>query len=131
MEPTGNSSNEADGIILHIASAADWATAQSLGFYEVPSLQTEGFIHCSRPHQVAEVANRLFRGRHDLIILLIDSSLLSHEVRYERAENGQRYPHVYGPVILTAVVRTFAWRPGLDGRFSFHASLSGTAAEDR
>jgi len=42
-------------IIYHVTTAAEWKAAKEKNYYESPSLKTEGFIHCSAPHQVAGV----------------------------------------------------------------------------
>ncbi len=91
--------------LLHITSAAAWADAQAGGAYTAGSLASEGFIHCSDPHQVAWVANQRFRGRTDLIVLHIDPARLGAEIRYENLEGGSElFPHVYGPIPCAAVV---------------------------
>ncbi len=92
-------------LILHITSAAAWADAQAIGTYTADSLATEGFIHCSEPHQVAWVANQRFRGRTDLIVLHIDPATLPADIRYENLEGGtQLFPHVYGAIPCTSVI---------------------------
>jgi uncharacterized protein (DUF952 family) len=37
--------------IYHITSKEAWQNAQAAGYYSHPSLETEGFIHCSEAHQ--------------------------------------------------------------------------------
>lgn len=104
--------------ILHITSAAHWADAKARGAYVADSLATEGFIHCSDPHQVMWVANQRFRGRMDLVVLHIDPSRLNADVRYENLEGGTPlFPHVYGPIPCSAVVEAVAVVPGQDGLF--------------
>jgi uncharacterized protein (DUF952 family) len=39
-------------MIYHITSKQEWVSAQEQGEYTAPSLQTEGFIHCSTAAQV-------------------------------------------------------------------------------
>ena len=91
--------------ILHITSQAAWAEAQAVGAYRADSLASEGFIHCSDPHQVAWVAGQRFRGRADLVVLHIDPSRVGAQIRYENLEGGTRlFPHVYGPIPCAAVV---------------------------
>ncbi len=42
-----------------------------------PSLDAEGFIHCSTiAHQAIETANLYYRGQHDLLVLRIDERKL-------------------------------------------------------
>ncbi|WP_213815154.1 DUF952 domain-containing protein [Glaciihabitans sp. dw_435] len=99
-------------IILHIARAADWAEAVAAGEYRVSSreatLAQEGFIHASTRHQVAATARRVWTGSSTpLVMLVMDDTQVRDagtDVLYERAKNGQEYPHIYGP-ILPAFVR--------------------------
>jgi uncharacterized protein (DUF952 family) len=105
--------------ILHISTAAAWAEAQRAGAYRADSLATEGFIHCSTPAQVAVTANRLYRGRRDLILLRIDPRKVAPEIRYDPAANGELFPHIYGPLNLDAVVEIIPFPPGADGTFAW------------
>lgn len=105
-------------IIYHIARRVDWQRARAEGVYRGETLASEGFIHCSTKDQVVRVANHLFMGRSGLALLTIDESKLKSEVRYETADDGEIYPHVYGPINLGAVVRAQAFEPGEDGRFT-------------
>jgi uncharacterized protein (DUF952 family) len=92
-------------LIFHITSEQAWADAKTRGSYTADSLASEGFIHCSGAHQVAWVANQRFRGRSDLVLLHIDPARLEAPVRYENLEGGRElFPHVYGPVPVSAVV---------------------------
>ena len=106
-------------LIFHITPAADWDEAKRRGAYAADSLSSEGFIHCSDRHQVIEVANRLFRGRRDLLLLTIDRERLSPDVRYENLEGGSElYPHVYGAIAVDAVVDVAVLTPGEGGRYT-------------
>jgi uncharacterized protein (DUF952 family) len=94
-------------MIYHVTTKEAWATAQALGFYEAPSLQTEGFIHLSREEQVAGVLARYYRGATDLLLLHIAEDQLLAELRYEEAPStGEAFPHVYGRINLEAVMAT-------------------------
>ena len=111
-------------MILHIASKAAWKTAREDGFYRAESLTTEGFIHCSKPDQVIKVANYLFRGQHDLVLLGINERSLSSEVKYENCDGGETlFPHIYGPIEVHAVERTWDFEPGPDGCFTLVPEL--------
>jgi len=96
-----------DAMILHICSAAEWQTSDD-DHYRCASLDREGFIHCSRPEQVVEVAGRLFQGRRDLVLLVIDPELVTADIRCEDGGNGVFYPHVYGPLNVSAVTSAYA-----------------------
>ncbi len=102
--------------IVHICLEEDWQATQTAGEYQAYSLQTEGFIHCSRPEQVVEVANRYYSGSANLLLLWIDPSQLAAELRWE-ASDGDVYPHVYGPINLNAIIQVTAFPPNADGVF--------------
>ena len=105
--------------LLHITDRASWQKAQEEGSYRADSLQSEGFIHCSTPQQVADTANRYFKGVHDLLLLEIDPEKLKSPVRWENLVGGsQLFPHIYGPLNLGAVLRALPFEPGPDGLFS-------------
>lgn len=108
-------------IILHIAAAEAWEAARRRGRYEAPSLRTQGFIHCSDPGQVVRVANNLFKGRRDLVLLHIATEKLAAPVVYENLEGGaELFPHVYGPIDLAAVEAVTPFEPAADGTFDHH-----------
>lgn len=109
-------------MILHIASSEDWTAARALGEYRADSLTGEGFIHCSTPAQVLIPANERYRGRDDLLLLVIDPARLAAALVYEDCyESGQAFPHLYGPLNLDAVTRVVPFPPGPDGRFALPA----------
>jgi uncharacterized protein (DUF952 family) len=115
---------------MHLTTASAWAEAQVRGSYAADSLATEGFIHCSDPHQVLWVANTRFHGRRDLMLLQADASRLAAPVRYENLEGGDAlFPHVYGALDLDAIVAAdpFPCRP--NGMFD-HDQLAAVYEEE-
>ncbi len=71
----------------------------------LPTLESEGFIHCSTLDQVLDVANFLEPYSEEMQLLEIDEARLVPEVKYEDAmQNGRFYPHVFGPVNRDAIV---------------------------
>ncbi len=92
-------------IIYHVTTASEWDAAREKGFYETPSLQTEGFIHCSEEHQVAAVLERYFAGKTNLVKLVIDTDKLTSRYVQEWSPSTQdTFPHIYGPVNPDAVI---------------------------
>jgi glutathione S-transferase len=104
-------------IIYHITPAAAWQEAQAAGAYTADSLAAEGFIHLSTRAQVLWVAARFYRGQPGLLLLAVDEARLTAELRYEESEPGQRFPHLYGPLNLDAVVAAHPFPPEADGSF--------------
>ncbi len=109
--------------ILHITTAAQWNAAQEAGAYRGDTLDSEGFIHCSTPAQVVEVANARFRGTSDLLLLDIDTNRVGPDIRWEAADNGQTYPHIYGPLNTDAVTRIHKFAPDPDGSFTLPTTV--------
>jgi len=113
-------------MILHITSRKEWLVAQTTGEYRAPSLDTEGFIHCSTEKQVIPVANAFYRGHNDLMVLVIDETRLKSQVRWEApagpAAEGispsDQFPHVYGPINVDAVASILDLEPDTEGIFN-------------
>ena len=108
--------------ILHITSRAAWEQAQRDGAYRAPSLDQVGYIHFSQPEQVLTVANSFYRGQADLVLLVVDTSRLAAELRYEppdeAPDSSQRFPHLYGALNLEAVRSVVDFPPDSGGGWS-------------
>jgi len=90
-------------MIYHITTRKQWNTAIEKNMYECESLYTEGFIHTSTINQVKGVYERYYKDKDDLVVLCIDTSLLSNKLVFEEATNGELYPHVYGTINIDAI----------------------------
>ncbi|MEQ6325604.1 DUF952 domain-containing protein, partial [Mycobacterium canetti] len=66
-------------------------------------------------------ANRLYRGRADLVLLYIDPAALDSPVRWEPGvptdPRSMLFPHLYGPLPVRAVIGAAAYPPAGDGSF--------------
>ncbi|MFG2982648.1 DUF952 domain-containing protein [Streptomyces sp. NPDC048258] len=94
-------------MIFHLVPLADWTAAPELP-YAPPSLDSEGFVHCSadRPTALA-IADTHYRGvAGTLLAVELDEDALTAEVRRE-GESGGLYPHVHGPLNRDAVIRVW------------------------
>ena len=108
--------------LFHIAVRSDWDEARLAGLYRVStlgkSLEDEGFIHMSYPHQVKLVADAAYHGREDLVLLEIDPSRLGSSIVVEAVRGGEmEFPHLYGPLEVDAVVAVHEMSPSPDGTF--------------
>jgi uncharacterized protein (DUF952 family) len=120
--------------IFHILSEGELDVARQRGSHRAPSLDSEGFTHCSYLAQVVRVATLFFRGRRDLVLLELDRGRIPSPVVDERVEEmDASFPHVFGEIPLVAVVRTHPFPCGADGGFRLPANLSesGPAARTR
>lgn len=120
-------------LILHITHRNVWEASIPRGYYRPPSLDSEGFIHCSTIEQTVATANRFYAGQRDLILLCIDPDRTEAEVRFEppacagdeRADS--LFPHICGPLNVSAVLETVEFAPRSDGRFELPAAIAHVA----
>ena len=110
--------------LYHLVASAEWNAAQTAGEYRPASLEKEGFIHLSTSAQWVGAANRFYRGRTDLLLLEVDAGRLGAEVRFEAAD-GDRFPHLYGPMELEAARVVCALRPDAAGAFTTAPEAAG------
>jgi uncharacterized protein (DUF952 family) len=111
-------------MLFHITSAEELRAAGQSGTYTPTAFDEEGFVHCSYAHQVAATANRIFRGRSDLVVLEVDPARLHCPVIDENLEGGaERFPHVYGPLPLSAVVQVHRLSFDEAGGFAVPAAI--------
>lgn len=115
-------------MIYHITSRAAWLAARERGDYRADSLETEGFIHCSTEEQVVPVAEKYFAGQNDLLLLVIEPTRLSSDLKWEPPSggapppgvpDGDLFPHIYGPINFDAVVQVFDLQENPDGKYNF------------
>ncbi len=108
-------------VLLHLISSDEWSSATTKGDLRPESLRSAGFVHLSTPEQVHLPANRLYRGRDDLVLLHIDPARLDAPIRWESGgatdPESMLFPHLYGALPVTAVIKVTSYRPGADGIF--------------
>jgi uncharacterized protein (DUF952 family) len=108
--------------LLHLCTAEEWDVAKAAGERRPPSLDGQGFVHLSAPEQVHLPANRLYAGRRDMVVLRVDSEQLVDPVRWEPGvatdPDSMTFPHLYGPLPMTAVTSVTPYVPDGDGRFA-------------
>ncbi|MGG3523487.1 DUF952 domain-containing protein [Bacillus pseudomycoides] len=92
-------------MITKVMEKSEWEVAKAKGNIMEASLMQEGFIHCSFLEQSLQVAEKHFSTEMELVLLVINPSLVEVEIKYELASNGQNYPHIYGTVNANAVVK--------------------------
>jgi uncharacterized protein (DUF952 family)/ribosomal protein S18 acetylase RimI-like enzyme len=104
-----------DGVLVHLTEPAAWRAALDTGALRPPSLAGQGFVHLSTPEQVHLPAGRLFPGRRDLVLLVVDPARLTDPVRWAPGvpgdPPGMRFPHLHGPLPTGAVVAVVPYRP--------------------
>lgn len=114
--------------IYHIVSKHDWQQKDTNEPYVHPSLDAEGFIHCSYQSQVVTIANLFYAEEEALLLLHIDADQLGDLLREEVAqlpvdvegipEEQGPFPHVYGPIEPKAIVEVQEMKRDEKGRWT-------------
>src|SRR4051794_30267885 len=81
--PCGQDRRVAPDVFVHLIEPADWRAALTGGEVRPPSLGSAGFVHLSTREQVHLPAERLYPGRRDLVLLVVDPARLADPVRFE------------------------------------------------
>lgn len=109
-------------MIFHIARQSLWDAAVADGHYRQSTvdrtLEDEGFIHASDADQVQGVADRYYQHVPEpLVLLVIDPERLDVDlVRESPPGRDEAYPHIYGPLPISAVVQVRPLQRTTDGR---------------
>lgn len=112
-------------IIYHITSKTEWEAAQESGQYLPQGYAQDGFIHTSFKEQVLKTASRFYTGQSGLVLLKIESEATGAEVKVENLDGGaELFPHIYGPLPITAVLAAPPFEADASGHFTFPAQLS-------
>lgn len=117
-------------VLVHLCGWRDWDTARAAGELRPPSLEEAGFVHLSTLGQVHLPANRIFAGRTDLVLLRIDPHKLVSGVVWEPGmptdPPSMLFPHLYGPLPVSAVIAVEPYLPGPEGTFPEYEGSGST-----
>jgi uncharacterized protein (DUF952 family) len=106
-------------VIYHLVSLDYWETQPADRPYVPADFDRDGFMHCTRgAEQLAIVANRYYRDdRREWLVLVIDETAVSAEIKYEPGADGVLYPHIYGALNREAVIEVRPMPREHDGTF--------------
>lgn len=94
-----------------ILSRADWRLTLAEGTYDgSPVDHADGYIHLSAADQLAVTAAKHYAGQSDLMLVEVDLDALGDALIWEPSRGGALFPHIYGPLPVTATrgVRTLS-----------------------
>lgn len=110
-------------IIYTLVRAGDWAEAERAGLYAgSEDDRRDGFLHFSTADQVRASAAKHRAGVADLLLVAVDAAALGEALKFEPASGGKRpglFPHLYGPLPLSAVLSVTPLPLGKDGAHVF------------
>ena len=106
--------------IYHICRREEWEAAAATDSYAGSSQdKADGFIHFSDRAQVEESAARHRAGQSGLVLLTVDPAPLGAALKWEPSRAGLLFPHLYGALPASAVLRVDDLPLGEDGRHVF------------
>jgi len=109
------------GLLVRLCTEQEWSAAREAGRIVPEGAGPEAFVHLSTTAQVHLPANRLYRGRRDMVLLYLDPAALDAPLRWEPGvpsdPASMRFPHLYGPLPVEAVTAVAAYPPAADGSF--------------
>jgi uncharacterized protein (DUF952 family) len=104
-------------VIYKICERPAWEAATREGtFAGSPADLCDGFIHFSTAAQVRETAAKHFAGACDLVLVAVEAHALDDRLKWEVSRGGDLFPHLYGPLPLSAVLWAKPLPLGADGR---------------
>jgi len=107
-------------IIYKISTAAEWRSAERVGVFHGSDVdRRDGYIHFSTAGQVAETAAKHFAGRTDLLLVSVDAARLGSRLKWEPSRGGSLFPHLYGDLDVTSVMKVEPLILGPDGHHIF------------
>ena len=89
--------------IYHVVIPDYWEQFTQKTAYTAPTFEEEKFIHCCTKEQIEYVLTTYFKGVANILLLKIDTDLLTSALKIEPA-NGQYFPHIYGAINKNAIV---------------------------
>ena len=108
------------GIVYKIVPASLWQAAREAGHFDGSPIDvTDGFIHFSTAAQAVETAARHFAGQSGLLLVAVDGAALGEALVYEPSRGGDLFPHLYGPLPMSAVLSESPLPLGPDGQHVF------------
>jgi uncharacterized protein (DUF952 family) len=90
-------------------------------FLGAPVDLADGYIHLSTADQLPGTLDKHFAGQDGLFLAAVNLAMLGESVKWEESRGGALFPHIYGPLPLSAVPVHAPLRRGADGGVVFPA----------
>lgn len=107
-------------VAYKLLDRTEWDAARASGQYPGSEVdRIDGYIHMSSAEQLAETARRHYRGRSDLVLVEVDLEALGPALKWEASRGGALFPHLYGPLPVSAAVRERGFSVDAEGDMRF------------
>jgi uncharacterized protein (DUF952 family) len=95
-------------LIFKIVLPDEWRAAREAGVYRGSAHdKADGFLHFSTAAQLPETLRLYYTAASAVEIVAVDTEALGSELKYERSPSrNEDFPHLYGPLPMSAVVST-------------------------
>ncbi len=119
-------------LIFHMCKSEEWVAAEKSGGYPGSSQdRADGFIHFSTADQIRVSAAKHRTGQDGLVLLSVEADGLGAALKWEPSRDDQLFPHLYGELAISHVVRVDPLPLDADGLHIFPVDLSdGLNGED-
>eukprot|EP00879_Flechtneria_rotunda_P024787 GHRR01026300.1.p1 GENE.GHRR01026300.1~~GHRR01026300.1.p1 ORF type:complete len:147 (+),score=24.36 GHRR01026300.1:97-537(+) len=131
------------GTLYHLVQKSLWESCKAGGkSYYPPTYEADGFIHLTKEAPLLlSIANHFYQSvSGDFIVLALDSSKLTSEVKFEAAaavgnteapETQQLFPHLYGTINSDAVTQELPVQRSGDKTFLSIAGLPAAVESEK
>jgi uncharacterized protein (DUF952 family) len=113
-------------IVYHLAARAEWEAALNQGIYSPAALKRESYILCTSAEGYVALANQLYTGLSDLMILFIEVERLPQPLQRAEVE-GLPILQLLAPLPLDAVFEVSPPEIEMDGHFTSHHEMHAFA----
>jgi uncharacterized protein (DUF952 family) len=103
--------------VFKIVPRAEWAEATDA--YEGSAHdRADGFLHFSTRSQLPETLRRYYADQDDLMLVAADPKRLGSVLKWEHSPSrGEDFPHLYGVLLMSAVLWVKPLAKDADGIF--------------
>ena len=123
-----------DAEVYHIVPREDWEVGAGQGRVPAGERRCAGIRALLDTGASLPTANRYFHGEDGLVLLCIDTAMVTSPLRYEPPDmpghdpdDHELFPHLYGALNLDAVKRVLPFPCHADGSFSLPQELAGSS----
>lgn len=95
---------ERDAVAFKVLTADDLAALETGSFAGSADDTRDGYIHLSTAAQLTATVDKHYADVSDLHVAAVDLAALGEAIRWERSRGGEDFPHLYGPLPLSAVI---------------------------
>jgi uncharacterized protein (DUF952 family) len=102
-------------MIYKVLTGEQWAAAESGGPVQAPIDVSDGYVHFSTSMQLQGTLSKWFKGKKGCVLASFDADDFGPELKWEKARDGDLFPHVYGDVRAWQVRSLWLLEIGEDG----------------